>query len=115
MTPLEKEELLRTVSCQGKEYSQGQTGPHLVIRRKIRREYLVSIVKLCSPPTLRRGKSILQCLPKLDTSSANGDEILSILSVLPRKIVTTLLYYLTLLPPPHCIHTSLPRQNHSVY
>ena len=41
MTPSEKEELLRTISCQGKEYSQCQTDPHLVICRKIRREYLV--------------------------------------------------------------------------
>ena len=55
MTPSEKDELLRTVSCQGKEYSQGQTDPHLVISRKIRREYLVSMVKVCSPRTLRRG------------------------------------------------------------
>ena len=55
MTPSEKEELLHTVSCQGKEYSQGQTDPHLIIRRKNRREYLVGMVKLCSPRTLRRG------------------------------------------------------------
>ena len=55
MTPSETEELLRTVSCEGKEYSQGETDPHLVIRRKIMSEYLVSMVKLCSPRTLRRG------------------------------------------------------------
>ena len=55
MTPSEKEEVLGTVSCQGKEYSQGQMDLHLVISRKIRREYLVSMVKLGSPRTLRRG------------------------------------------------------------
>ena len=27
-----------------------------------------------------------------------------------KKIVVTLLYYFTLLPPPHFIHTSFPRQ-----
>ena len=54
MSPSEKEELLRTGSCQGKEYSQGQTDLHLVIHRKFRREYLVSMVKLCSLRTLRR-------------------------------------------------------------
>ena len=48
MTPSEKEELLRTVGCQGKEYSQGQTDPHLVISKEIRREYLVSMVNPCS-------------------------------------------------------------------
>ena len=78
MTPSEKEELLRTISCQGKEYSQGQMDPHLVIRRKIRREYLVSMVELSSPRTLRHGIQISKYLPKLYTSSANGEEILSI-------------------------------------